>query len=377
MRKRFACAYALASCAGVSAATAMAQDPEVYGVFDEYAGVIGSSSGARVTGLNDGAVLRSRLGVRGAEALAAGVEIKYDLEMGVNADTGTAADASRLFDRQAWVGVASPLGELRAGRQNTDIFLVGGAIDYTERTTFGSVVNTFGIPSRYDNDLSYKTPRWAGIQASLHYALPENAGTAHANRALVQAALDVQRGAWRFGYAGLRASPDARTALVRERIWYHNAYLNYRYGRGTLYAAAVRSNNSTAGANGLNTATILSNVGNPNNYFAGSDPNARRYYDIWQLSADYRVTQALRVGALAGVIHDTSGGQGGARGASAGGYYELSRRTTLYAFLALLRNQAGAGFRFSSSAAPSANLAGADVNGRRLTGLQVGMVHRF
>jgi hypothetical protein len=42
-----------------------------------------------------------------------------------------------------------------------------------------------------------------------------------------------------------------------------------------------------------------------------------------------------------------------------------------------MTNQANAGFRFSGSAGPSANLAGADVNGRHLTGLQAGIVHKF
>lgn len=374
MKANIAFACILAPCAGAALAQ---QGVVVYGDFDEYVGHIRSSSGASITGLNDGAILRSRLGVRGAEEVAPGVQIKYNLEMGLNADTGTAADASRLFDRQAWVGVAAPLGEFRIGRQNTDIFLIGGAIDYTERTTFGSVVNTFGVPSRYDNDLSYKTPRWAGFQASVHYALPENGGATRGNHALVQLALDYQGGPVRVGYAGLQASPNDATAVVRDKVKYHNAYFNYRYGKGTLYLALVRSNNSTANANGLNGGTLLNNVSSPNNFFAGTDPNARRYYNIWQLSADYKVTPAIRVGALYGQIRDTSGGEGGARGANVGSLYDVSKRTTLYGFVSRLDNERRAGFRFSSSAGPSANLAGDDINGRRLTGLQLGIVHRF
>jgi predicted porin len=374
MKANIAFACILAPCAGAALAQ---QGPVVYGNFDEYIGTIHSSSGASITGLNDGAILRSRLGVRGAEDLAPGIQVKYNLEMGVNADTGTGADASRLFDRQAWVGVATAAGEFRAGRQNTDIFLIGGAIDYTDRTTFGSVINTFGIPSRYDNDLSYKSPRWAGLQASIHYALPENGGATRGNHALIQVALDYQGGPFRVGYAGVRASPNDATATVREKVKYHNAYFNYRYGQGTAYLAVVRSNNSTANANGLNAGTILNNVSIPNNFFAGTDANARRYYNIWQVSADYKITPVFRVGALYGQIHDTSGGEGGARGANVGTYYELSKRTTLYGFLSRLHNEAHAGFRFSSSAGPSANLAGNDINGRRLTGLQLGAVHRF
>jgi len=374
MKKELATALALATLAG----TAQAQsNVTLYGNFDEYLGYIHSSNGSHITGLNDGAILRTRLGVRGSEGLGNQVEVKYNLEMGINADTGAGAESGRLFDRQAWVGISAPAGELRVGRQNTEIFATGGAIDYTERTTFGSVINTFGIPSRYDNDISYRTPRFAGLMLSLHYALPENGGATNGNRAIYQAALDYANGPYRLGYAGLQASPNRITATVPEKVRYHHLYANYKYEAGTVYLAFVRSNNSTANANGLNAGTILSNIAVPNNYFAGTDPNARRYYNIWQVSADYRLSPALRVGALYGVMNDTSDGEAGARGANVGAFYTMSKRTTLYSFLSYLKNEANAGFRFSSSAGPSANLVGDAINGRSLSGLQLGILHRF
>jgi predicted porin len=348
----------------------------LYGNFDEYVGYIRSSSGASITGLNDGAILRSRIGVRGTEDIGGGYQFKFGLEHGFAADSGNMADSARLFDRQAWLGVATPYGEFRMGRQNTEIFLIGGAIDYTERTTFGSLFNTFGIPSRYDNDLYYKSPRLHGAQLALHYALPENSGKAD-NGPVLQALLDWQDGPWRAGYVGLSASPNGATATVRNHIVYHNLYLNYQYQGGKVYLALGRSNNSTASANGYNAAAILSNVSIPNNYFPGTDLNATRYYNLAQVSADYFVNARLRVGALYGVLHDTSGGGASARGANVGAYYEMSKRTTLYSFVSRLSNDSKAGFRFSGSAGPSANLAGADVNGQKLTGLQAGILHRF
>ncbi|GJJ04397.1 porin [Duganella rhizosphaerae] len=370
-------AIALACMAAWQAAAQAQSNLAIYGNFDEYVGYIRSSSGAHITGLNDGAVLRSRLGLRGTEDIGGGYQVKFTLEQGVNADTGTGADTTRLFDRQAWVGIEAPSGEYRIGRQNTEIFLIGGAIDYTERTTFGSLFNTFGIPSRYDNDLSYRSPRWAGAQLVLHYALPENGGATRGNSPIYQLALDYRNGPYRVGYAGLQASPNAVTATVGDKVVYHNVYADYQYGGGTIYLAAARSNNSTASANGLNAGVILNNVSNPNNFFAGTDRNAARYYNFYQVSADYRISSQLRVGALYGVVRDTSGGDGGARGANAGAYYELSKRTTLYGFASVMQNQANAGFRFSGSAGPSANLAGADINGKHLTGLQAGILHKF
>jgi predicted porin len=379
MKTKIACAWLLAACPAL--ALAQATPPTfsgvtIYGDFDEYYGYIHSSSGAHVTALQDGAILRSRLGLRGTESLGSGFEAKFNLEMGFNADTGTQNDPSRLWDRQAWVGINTPYGEFRLGRQNTDIFLIGGAIDYTERTTFGSIINTFGVPSRYDNDISYKTPRWAGVAVSVHYALPENTGALR-NHPIYQLAVDYQQGPYRLGYAGLMARPNSATATVHENIKYHNAYANYKYSKGTLYLAFVRSNNSTANANGLNAASILSNVGNPTNNFPGTDLNARRYYNIWQLSADYRITPQLRVGALYGEMHDTSGGDAGTKGGNVGAFYDLSKRTLFYGFASIMQNDRNAGFRFGSSAAPTTNLAGNDINGRRLTGLQLGILHKF
>lgn len=374
MNKTIAAACTLAC---LSAAAQAQSNVTVYGNLDQYIGYISSSNGGHVTGLNDGAILRSRLGFRGAEDIGGGYQVKFNLEQGLNADSGSAADTNRLFDRQAWVGIDSASGELRIGRQNTQIFLIGGAIDYTARTTFGSLINTFGVPSRFDNDISYRSPRMAGVQLDLHYALPENGAATRGNHALVQFSLDYTSGPWRAGYAGLIAKPNDVTATVRKNIEYHNAYLDYQYGKGTLYAAFVRSNNSTGTASGLNAGTILNNVSNPNNFFSGSDINATRYYNIWQLSADYRVDAQLRVGAMLGAIHDTSGRDGGAKGGNVGAFYDLSRRTTLYGFASVMKNEANGGFRFSGSAGPSANLAGADINGKRLTGMQAGILHKF
>jgi len=66
-----------------------------------------------------------------------GYQAVFTLENGFGANNGAMADTTRLFDRQAWVGIASPAGTFRLGRQNTAIFFIGDAIDYTTRTTFG------------------------------------------------------------------------------------------------------------------------------------------------------------------------------------------------------------------------------------------------
>lgn len=206
--------------------------------------------------------------------------------------------------------------------------------------------------------------------------MTEVAGESIGRRAVYQFAVDYTKGPYRAGYAGLAAKPSPG-ATFDNKIQYHNLYANYDYGKGKVYLAYVRSNNVTANASGNNATAILSNVSIPNNFFPGTNADVTRFYNIYQVSADYRISSQLRVGALYGAMLDTSGRDSGARGGNVGAYYDLSKRTTLYGFANYMKNDTNAGFRFSGSAGPSANLSGPDVNGKHLVGLQAGILHRF
>ncbi len=364
-------AFAAALLCTATGAFAQSSTVTMYGSIDQYLSYMKSSNGTSIKSLNDGAILRSRLGFRGVEDLGNGLSAKFQLEQGLSADTGASAGSG--FDRQAWVGIASKAyGEFRAGRQNSAIFYRGDAIDYGSRT-LGSIVNNFGTPSRYDNDLSWQSPRWSGLMLEAHYALGETtAGTT--KQAVYQLAVDYQDGPYRVGYAGIEGRPAAGAA-VNKTVFYHNLYANYDYGQGKLYAVYIRSNNSTSGAGVSNNSTnILGAVGA---LVTGTKTDANRTYNIYQVSADYRVTPQLRVGALYGRIVDTSGNDAGAQGGSIGAFYDLSKRTTLLALAETMANQANGGFRPSGSAGVSPNFTGADVNGERISGVQMGIVHRF
>jgi len=347
----------------------------IYGIVDQYAGYIKSGTGTSVVSLNDGGLLKSRIGFRGQEDLGGGYKATFTLESGFNGNTGALAQSSKLFDRQAWVGIATPAGEFRLGRQASPIFFTGAYNDYTGRTTYGSVMNDIGNPTQYDNDISYKSPRIANFQTEVHYALMEKAGEG-ASGGIFQFALDYAYAPYRVGYAGLVAKPDTN-ALYTQSVQYHNIYLNYQYSQGTIYLGYVRTNNVTSSANGNNTATILSNISVNGNTFAGTDANVRRFYNIFQISADYQFSPSLKLGALYGELRDQSVTDASARGGSVGAFYSLSKRTTLYSVASYLKNSAKGGFRFSGSGAPSGNLVGADVNGQSLFGMQFGILTRF
>jgi predicted porin len=387
----------IAAAASMLCATAFAQTSSVtlYGDIDMYLNYMKSSNDSStntIKSVNDGMALRSRIGFKGLEELSSDLAVKFQLESGLSADTGAQADSTgRFFDRQAWVGVASKsYGEFRVGRQNGIVFGRGDYIDFTSRT-LGSMVNNFGTPSRYDNDLSYQSPRMSGLMLEGHLALAETTAGA-TKQAIYQLGADYLNGPFRLGYADITGkapttdtvsvttgTPAVTTVYttVKKNITYRNLYANYDYGQGKVYAVFIRSNNSTSSGSGAtkinNGAAILSNVGG---LVVGNLADANRYYNIWQLSADYNVTPQLRVGALWGQIK--GGDKAGAKGGAIGAYYTLSKRTTLTAMLDTVSNETNGGFRPSGSAGVSPNFTNAaDVNGKRINGIQTGIIHRF
>ena len=356
----------------------------VYGDIDEYVNHMESSSGAKINALQDGAILRSRLGFTGSKDFGNGYGGAFTLETGFNATNGTQADqpnanatglttSGRLFDRQAWAGVTSPYGEFRVGRQNTDIQSQGNYIDYTERN-LGSVVNSFGVPSRYDGDFAYLSPRIAGVQVVAHYAIGGGGqqNTSTFNQGVYQLRADYVTGPIRVAYSGLVAKA-ANGAVHGNQVYYHSAYANYDYGMGTIYAVFIRSNN---GGGALNN-TGGNEVGNIPSVVNGSSASVHTPYDIYQVSADYRVTPTLRVGGLYGKIRDTVNSSGSATGWSLGAYWQAFSNLTLYGLVDEMDNDSTGAWGLAGSAGLTKNFSGANLTGQRITGVQMGGLLRF
>ena len=75
--------------------------------------VASGNTSAVTSGVNN----TSRWGLRGQEDMGSGLHVTFQLESGVNLDTGSAAKADKLFDRLAWVGLKNAHGALQVGRQ--------------------------------------------------------------------------------------------------------------------------------------------------------------------------------------------------------------------------------------------------------------------
>lgn len=120
----------------VAAGSACAQSSvTIYGVVDVAASYTrGEGSGHRLR-LVSGASQQSRLGFRGTEDLGGGMYAGFELEAGLNADTGagqpsntnnqasgTGAGGSLSFNRKSVAVLGGPWGEVRVGRDYTPSF---------------------------------------------------------------------------------------------------------------------------------------------------------------------------------------------------------------------------------------------------------------
>lgn len=133
MKKQIAIAAAL--CAAVPAFAQTASSVTLYGIVDvaarHHTGLTAGYARAAsdVTVVNSGVGPTSRWGVRGVEDLGSGLRATFNLESGINADTGAQSNALTYFDRASTVGLAGAWGAVTAGRQNTLLADSAGSVD--------------------------------------------------------------------------------------------------------------------------------------------------------------------------------------------------------------------------------------------------------
>jgi len=368
-----------------------------YGDIDVYANHMKSSSGHTINELEDGAILTSRWGFKGDKPLAPGYEMKFDLEGGFNALNGKFGDSAngtyggRLWNRQAWLGLLTPAGEFRVGRQNSTIQQMGGEIDYAGRN-LGGVINYFGVPSRYDSDISFLSNRFFGFTVQLHYSLAgadvvaPNGNIANVgNQKVYQFMADYKQGPFTAGYMEIVGEPPAggtngAAPKYGRNVVYMNPYVNYDYGKGKIWLAGVRSNNN--GSNGTlpNGTQPLSNTGvtATGTLVTGANNDVNTFYNIGQISASYIITNRLVVGGLYGVIRDTTNHVKNNHGYNLGVFYDLFKDTHVYGMYDVVKNDQGAGFTQAASGGLLNNFKTVnDVVGRTITGYQVGLMYNF
>lgn len=151
----------------------------------------GGAAGSK-TALDSGIESGSRLGFKGSEDLGGGLKANFQLEMGVNADTGASSQGGVLFGRQAFVGLSGNFGSVNFGRQYAPIFIATDSVDPFDAgiisgtagvgTSSTGILGLFGTPFRTNNTVNYTTTNLGGFSGSAAYSFGEVAGDNSASR---------------------------------------------------------------------------------------------------------------------------------------------------------------------------------------------------
>jgi predicted porin len=184
---------------------------------------------------------QSNIGFKGVEDMGGGYRGLFVLEGGVTLDNGGQANDGRLFGRQAYVGLTTPAGEVKLGRQASPMLIAyylvtPEALGSTDLFGAGLVVNT--LQTWQDNQISYaiKKGPWTGI---LSYATNSGVGPGiSAARATATASTPVATPATGQILGGASAgaeTPDGRGKTV-------GAMLAYRTDNLTALGAYHRNN---------------------------------------------------------------------------------------------------------------------------------------
>ncbi|WP_224078825.1 porin [Cupriavidus laharis] len=331
-----------------------ASNVTLYGIVDAGVEVINNVAGSggaqgTVTRLNSGNLSGSRWGLRGTEDLGGGLKGIFVLESGFDIDTGLSGQGSRLFGRQAYVGLQADIGALTLGRQQNALYDLFGAYDpmgVGPRYSLNTVDSAFN--NRADNAIKY-TGKFGGLTATAFYSFGrdnngEVPGSPKAGRNF-GGGLAYAAGAFSIGAAydqyqgGTVALEDrsARRAAIGTAVTIGDGkvFAGYRWlkddGTGSATAAPVRSNV----------------------YWAG---------------AQYRFTPAFLLTGAA-YYTDTHNSDADPWMLVLSADYSLSKRTDVYLNVGFAKNKSGSSLGL--------NGVGTVVPGENQTGATVGLRHRF
>jgi predicted porin len=335
----------------LSAAAAAQSNVTLYGVMDTYLGHTNAGGKGSMTDQQSGGWAASRWGLRGSEDLGGGLRAVFTLENGILTNSGGFADSTRVFNRQSYLGLAGGWGEVRLGRQNSPAFWMLGSMDAFNGATYGSLLNNVsGYTPRFDNVIYYVSPEFSGLKVQGGHALGNQpAGQPRSGLAATMLGVEYKSGPFWVGMN--HSQQNSANTSVKAKATFLGG--NWDWGSGKVYLGLHRGN--------MNGAALATNV-------AGRD------YDAWSLSADWRITPAITLGALYGRANDKTAFNGDAKQASLLATYTFSKRTMVYSTITRLENSGGATFSLGAAGPITRNVPAA---GQDVSGFQVGIRHQF
>lgn len=295
----------------LSTSAAMAQSTvTVYGIIDAgYNRVTGLRQGT-VNTIASGIMEGSRFGLRGTEDIGGGYKAIFTLENRFEADTGSVTNransgtqlpdrlsqaarlglptslqaaldsvnsslgnaigvntAGNLFDRQAFVGLVTPVGAVTFGRQYTPGYLTGATFDASQTQSslaagqVGSFPPTFDI--RLSNTLQYGI-QYQGLTAALMYGAGEAAtSTVGSSASRFYGGMAIYKGTgFSVGFGHNRRNNE----LGQKSLTNNVIGATFDVGPGTIYGqyATIKDENPSGLSTISTTSSLVSAVGSAN-----------------------------------------------------------------------------------------------------------------
>lgn len=313
----------------------------LYGIVDEFVQYVDTGKGYTAA-MGSSGQWASRFGLKGSEDIGGGNAVNFVLENGFLPTTGAFATSGSLFNRQAWVGLSGNWGQVRAGRQNSPLFIDEGRMDAFGAVTQASGldnITTYGI--RTSNTVSYISPSFYGLKGSVFVGLG-NAGGLRSAGSSYQFDVTYDHGPFSAFVAGQALHNTANVATDRTIL----SGVSYALGSFTFYGAYT---------------------------WAKWDELALDA-NTYGLSVGYQINPSNYVAAGWAQLTDRTSAGDSARQFSVLYTYTVSKRTNLYGAVSFLQNHGRADYTLAGAANAGLPLA---FNGANARGIQLGIVHRF
>ncbi|MCC2954354.1 porin [Massilia sp. IC2-477] len=247
-------------CLAAVTATANAQ-VEAYGVVDAGVAFLSDVGSGNSTRAVNSVSLPTVVGVRGVERFGTAWSVRFNLENGFGASSGSQNNPGALFDRQAFIGLSnSQFGSLTVGRHsrlNFDLVMPRHSAGATIGSTFAfhpGNLDELANMSATLRSLKYRTPVLNGWEAAVVVGQPgRSAGTASGRNMQVAIAYSTPTSAATISYGsdhdrylrtlsqiGLSPFPGTEggmEAVLAQRVT--NFAIGWRHAQGTTIVTAL------------------------------------------------------------------------------------------------------------------------------------------
>jgi predicted porin len=259
----------------------------------------------------------SQFGLTGTEDLGGGLKAEFKLESGISVANGGFNDSNgNFFGRQAWVGLNSNYGEVKAGLQFSPFFLSLYELDPRGTSQFASSLITYlnnvvGTGVFTANALSYTSPTIGGLQGSVLLALGGKAGDFQAGRQY-SASLKYDNGSLMVNAAFFDGNSGGTVNTpLPTTVEFEGRMIGASYKFGKLTAKASFSNYKVAGSfnnnvygGGLDYLVLPQLDINGGVWYTSDRNNTNNHSILGGLGTDYYLSRATTLYAQLGIVNN-------------------------------------------------------------------------